>query len=360
MKILRSGTKPPFKRTLRNWLILFAVLGAAWILCTVIGTAGSTDDYYVAFIFVLAVLVISLLTDGYFYGILASLVSVLGVNWAFTYPYMELNFTIYGYPTTFITMLAVSLVISTLTTRIREHEKLKHESEQAELRASLLRSISHDLRTPLTSIIGSISTVIDEPNISTKQRNSLLYGAKSDAEWLIRMVENLLSITRISGTEDTEIIKSPEMLEEIIGECSANFKKRNPGVNLKVSVPEDFIMVEVDAMLVEQVIMNLLENSVHHAKTASEIKLSAFSDGGFAHIVVSDNGVGIDPAIIDDLFKGQISPTDNNKFRGIGLAVCKTIVNAHNGEIFFRNSDAGGAVFEFTLPMEVANDEYQG
>lgn len=346
------------KRIVRNWLITIAVLGSAWLICYAIRAAAVTDDYYVPLVFVLAVLIISLLTDGYFYGILSSIISVLGVNWAFTYPYMELNFTIYGYPVTFLTMLTVSIVISTLTTRVQEHEKLRHESQQAELRANLLRAISHDLRTPLTSIIGSISTVIEEHGLNAKQRNSLLSGAKSDAEWLVRMVENLLSITRISG-EDAEIAKSPEMLEEIIGECAGNFKKRHHNVNLSVSVPDELITVSVDAMLIEQVIMNLLDNSVHHGKGATEIRLTAFVKDCFAHIVVSDNGDGIDPSIINDLFKGQISPTDNNKFRGIGLAVCKTIVNAHNGEISAHNSDAGGAVFEFTLPMEEAENEHQ-
>ena len=340
-------------------MISLAVLGVAWIICTAIRTAADTDDYYVPLIFVLAVLIISLLTDGYFYGILASVVSVLGVNWAFTYPYMELNFTIYGYPVTFLTMLTVSIVISTLTTRVQEQEKLRHENEQAELRANLLRSISHDLRTPLTSIIGSVNTVIEQPQLSAKQRSSLLSGAKSDAEWLVRMVENLLSITRISG-EAAEITKSPELLEEIIGECAANFKKRNPDVKLTVSVPHELIIVSVDAMLIEQVIMNLLDNSVHHGKSATEIRLSAFEKDGFAHITVADNGDGIDPAIMKDLFKGQIDPTDSNKFRGIGLAVCRTIVSAHGGSISARNAASGGAVFEFTLPMEDTDNEYQG
>ena len=347
------------KRIVRNWMISIAVLFIAWIICTAIRTAAVTDDYYVPLVFVLAVLIISLLTDGYFYGILASVVSVLGVNWAFTYPYMELNFTIYGYPVTFLTMLAVSLVISTLTTRVQEQEKLRHETEQAELRANLLRAISHDLRTPLTSIIGSVNTVIDDPRLSLKQRNNLLYGAKTDAEWLVRMVENLLSITRISG-EAAEIAKSPELLEEIIGECVANFKKRNPDTKLKVSVPEEVLIVNVDAMLIEQVIINLLDNSVHHGKTVTEINLSTFAEEGFAHVTVADDGEGIDPAIMHDLFKGQIAPADNNKFRGIGLAVCRTIVTAHGGTISAHNSSNGGAVFDFTIPLEAEVHEHQG
>lgn len=128
-----------------------------------------------------------------------------------------------------MTMLAVSLVISTLTTRVREQEKLRHETAQAQLKANLLRAISHDLRTPLTSIIGSIDTVIAEDgHLNGSERAELLGDAKKDAEWLVRMVENLLSITRISGAEETVISKSPELIEEIIGECVSNFKSVIP------------------------------------------------------------------------------------------------------------------------------------
>ena len=206
-------------RTVRNWLILLLVLGIAWVLCSSLSRVGTTDTF-VPMVFILAVLVVSLLTDGYFYGVVASVISVIGVNYAFTYPYMKLNFSIYGYPITFLTMLAVSVVISTLTTRTREQEKLRHEAAQAQLRADLLRAISHDLRTPLTSIIGSIDTVMNEDErLPHEARIELLSDAKQDAEWLVRMVENLLSITRISGTEQASIEKSPELVEEIVGEC---------------------------------------------------------------------------------------------------------------------------------------------
>ena len=321
----------------------------------------STTDVHVPLIFVLAVLMISLTTEGYFYGIFASLVSVIGVNYAFTYPYMKINFSISGYPMTFLVMLAVSIVISTLTTKVREHEKLRHETEQTELRANLLRSVSHDLRTPLTSIIGSISAVIDAGgSIDDNQRDLLLSDAKKDAEWLVRMVENLLSITRISSTEDANISKSPELLEEVIGECCGKFKKRNPDIMLDIKVPEEPVTVSIDAMLIEQVIMNLMDNSVHHGKTTNKVSVHVTTENGSAVISVSDDGQGIDPKIINEVFKGQLDPDDSNRFRGIGLAVCKTIVSAHGGEISAANLPDGGAEFKFTLPMEESKDEYQG
>lgn len=344
-------------RAVRNWLISILVLGAVWLLCSTLKRLSSSD-VYVPMIFVLAVLIISLLTDGYFYGVLASIVSVVGVNYAFTYPYMKLDFSIYGYPTTFMTMLAVSLVISTLTTRVREQEKLRHETAQAQLKANLLRAISHDLRTPLTSIIGSIDTVIDEDShLDCGARAELLGDAKKNAEWLVRMVENLLSITRISGAEETVIVKSPELMEEIIGECVSNFKKRNPDVNLRICIPDEPLTVSVDAMLIEQVLMNLLDNAVHHAEGMTGLRIDVSADRDYARIAVSDDGAGLDPKIIPQLFKGQLSPSkgqsyDSSRFRGIGLAVCNTIISAHGGSISAANRPTGGAVFEFTIPME--------
>lgn len=351
---LKNPTKArlSLKRLARNWLILIAALGLACLICALLHSV-SDSDFYVSLIFVLAVTVISLLTDGYFYGIIASLLSVVGTNYAFTYPYMKLNFSIYGYPITFITMLAVSLVISTLTTTARESERMRHESQQEQLRSNLLRAVSHDLRTPLTSIIGSISTVLDAGDrLSPEEQRLLLNDAKNDAEWLVRMVENLLSITRMSDKEQLCISRSPELVEEIIGECCANFKKRNPDIALCISVPPEPVTVSVDPLLIEQVLMNILDNSVHHGGGVTEISVNVELSGRFAVVSVADNGIGIDPEILPDLFKGQLLPSDQNKFRGIGLAVCHAIVSAHGGTISADNRLKGGAVFKFTLPLE--------
>lgn len=351
---LKKPTKArlSFKRLLRNWLILIASLGIACLVCAMLHKVADSD-FYVSLIFVLAVTVISLLTDGYFYGIIASVLSVIGTNYAFTYPYMKLNFSIYGYPITFITMLAVSLVISTLTTSAKESERIRHEAQQAQLRSNLLRAVSHDLRTPLTSIIGSISTVMDEgERLSLEEQRLLLGDAKADAEWLVRMVENLLSITRMSDKEQVCITRSPELVEEIIGECCANFKKRNPDIALDIRVPQEPVVVSVDALLIEQVLMNILDNSVHHGEKVTTIGINVEVVGKTAVVSVSDDGVGIDSEILPDLFKGQLLPSDRNKFRGIGLAVCNAIIDAHGGSISADNLPKGGAVFKFTLPLE--------
>ena len=189
----------------------------------------------------------------------------------------------------------------------------------------------------------------------------MLIDAKEDAEWLIRMVENLLSITRISGNATENIQKSPELVEEIIGDCVTKFKKRNTQVGLKVKVPDTPLTVCVDAMLIEQVIMNLLDNAVHHAEGISEICVNVTEHRNYVQVSVSDNGKGIDPHILNDIFKGQLITADgqcadSNKFRGIGLAVCKSIINAHGGKISADNLPKGGAIFRFTLPLEESEE----
>lgn len=347
------------KQRLRNWAILLLILLVACMICILLRKGASGNDFYVSLIFVLAVMVISLLTDGYSYGIIASLLGVIATNYAFTYPYMELNFSIYGYPITFLTMFTVSVVVSTLTTSVREVERIRFENQQTQLRANLLRSVSHDLRTPLTSIIGSISTIISEgEHISPDERRLLLEDAKTDAEWLVRIVENLLSITRINDSEQASISRSPELIEEILGECCQNFKKRNPDIALDIKIPPDPVIVNVDPLLIEQVIMNLLDNSVHHGCGVTRIGVDVAVKDGFASVSVSDNGVGIDPKIIPDLFKGQLSPSDQNKFRGIGLSVCQTIINAHGGKINAKNLPECGCEFTFTLPLEEFENEH--
>ena len=216
-KKLKPKLQKWFPLNLRGWLVLFAALGGAALVCFLL-MMGTTSDVHVPMIFVLAVLVVSLMTEGYFYGLLASLLSVVGVNYAFTFPYLKLDFSIYGYPLTFLTMLTVGLATSTLTARLKDQEKFRAESERETMRANLLRAVSHDLRTPLTAISGSIATVLESgSSLSAQEQRELLSDAKADAEWLCRMVENLLSVTRAGSNGPRGISKEEERQREMKG-----------------------------------------------------------------------------------------------------------------------------------------------
>ena len=349
--------------SLKDWVIFIVAMVIACLVCIMLQQV-STSDVHVPIIFVLVVLLISLLTDGYFYGILAALTSVIAVNYAFTEPYMQLDFTLYGYPLTFMTMLAVGVATSTLMSRVKQQEKFRLETEREKLRANLLRGMSHDLRTPLTGISGSISAVLDNADqLSSEQQRELLECAKDDADWLCRMVENLLSVTRIGDGPVGSLHTQEEALEEVIGAAVYSFRNRNPDVIVEVSVPDTVLMVMMDPVLIQQVLQNLLDNAVLHGKTTSHIRVTASESGHMAVVSVRDNGVGIDREHLDHLFDGmpqlsspQVS-SDQTRSLGIGLMVCKTIMQAHGGTITGTNLPEGGACFSFTLPLGGQSNE---
>ena len=203
---------------IKNSLITAGILGAATGFCFLIQEAAESDTH-VPLLFVLAVLFISRFTDGYIYGIVASMIAVVGVNYVFTYPYFAIDFTITGYPVTFIAMLAVACSVSALTTQIKKQEQIRLEAEKEKMRGNLLRAVSHDIRTPLTSIMGAASVVLENyGELSDEKRMDFLKDIREESQWLIQIVENLLSITRIGDNGGSASIdKQEEMVEEIVG-----------------------------------------------------------------------------------------------------------------------------------------------
>ena len=306
-------------------------------------------------IFVLAVVLVARVTEGYRYGVTASFVSVICVNYVFTYPYWQLDFTIAGYPLTFFTMLSVSLIVSALTSQIKRQEQLRVETDREAMRANLLRAVSHDLRTPLTSIVGSTSAILEnEDRLDPEQKRALLRSVRDEAQWLIRMVENLLSITRM-GDGDARIHKELEAAEEVLSSVDGKFRQRFPGVRLELAAPREALFVPMDAILVEQVLMNLLENAVYHGASTT-IHLSVERQEETAVFTVRDNGSGIPDEVLPNIFssalRSRTHTSDNRRNMGIGLSVCSSIVKAHGGAMSAANVPGGGAVFCFALPVE--------
>lgn len=254
-------------RWIYDLLLTAAILAMATVLCTLLRRIDDGSGY-VNLIFVLAVATISRWTEGYFWGIFSAVSGVLLVNYVFTYPYWEFNFTITGYPFTFLAMLTVSMMISAMNTQIKKQERLRIEIEKEAVRANLLRAMSHDIRTPLTSIVGNTAAILEnEDSFSPEQKRRLLEDVNEDAQWLIRMVENLLSITRMSGGQ-AKIEKDCEAAEEIVGVSVSKFTKRFPAIKVSIEVPDEVLMVPMDATLIRQVIMNLLENAPSTAETS--------------------------------------------------------------------------------------------
>lgn len=219
------------------WLnILFTslILAAATFLAYLFFYLGKNTTS-VAIIYILAVVFISRYTQGYVPGIISSFVGVICVNYIFTYPFMKFNFTIDGYPVTFLGMIIIASLISTMTSHLKlqnriinEREKLLMEAEKEAMRANLLRAISHDLRTPLTGIIGASSAYLEnQENLSEKEKTAFVKNIYDDSNWLLNMVENLLTITRIRAS-NTAIHKTSELLEEVVSESVQRLRKRLP------------------------------------------------------------------------------------------------------------------------------------
>ena len=344
------------KRTLRNILITLTILAAATVICFFLQQSVGTEAH-APLLFVLAVLFISRFTDGYGYGIFSAMAAVIAVNYIFTYPYFAFNFTITGYPLTFLVMLAVALSVSALTTQIKNQEKIRLESEKEKMRANLLRAVSHDIRTPLTSIAGSASVILENKNaLSQDKVMELVANIKEEAQWLVRMVENLLSITRMNA-ENAKIDKQEELAEEVISAAVGKFEKRFPGIETEVHVPDEILLVPMDATLIEQVLVNLLENSVIHGRTTSRIRIQVSKQEDVAVFSVEDNGEGIEESVLPVIFDGNLvargESSDNKRNMGIGLSVCKSIIKPHRGNMRAENREEGGARMIFTLPMEM-------
>lgn len=345
-----STAKKRFPLSAKDIFITGYIFLAAFYLCVVLSLVDEGSSY-VSMVFLLAVFLISRLTDGYFYGIAASVAGVFGVNYFFTFPYMQFNFSLPGYPLTFVTMLIVSVATSTITSQLKNGEQVKAEAEREKMRGNLLRSVSHDIRTPLTAIIGSSETLLDNPDIDESKKRELIAGINSDASWLLRMVENLLSITRLeSGGASLEL--RTEIIEEVVGAAVVKFRKWHQNSPLRVEGSNELLMADMDAVLIEQVLLNFLDNAARHSKGATDIELKVERKGDMAAFSVCDNGCGISKEDLPYLFSGtKPGKADSDRSLGIGLSVCRTIIKAHGGRVFAGNRPEGGACFMFMLPL---------
>jgi len=237
-----------------------------------------------------------------------------------------------------------------------EQRRILIESEKEKMRSNLLRAISHDLRTPLTCISGASSDILENGKTLDKQtHDKLLTNIKEDSQWLIRMVENILSVTRINeGTAN--VAKVLEAAERIVTEAISRIRKRFPNRIINVKVSDDLLMVPMDRTLIEQVLINLLENAVKHSRQDSVIEVKVKKSNNEAVFEVIDNGEGIAeqdfPYLFDSYIPDRKRSSDSSRGMGIGLSICMSIIKAHHGKMEAANRKEGGAVFRFMLPLE--------
>jgi len=354
------------KRILKDVSITVFILMICFLLCLLIQHMFK-GSVHIPAIFILGSFLISVLSEGYRYGIVSALINVFAVNFAFTFPYFAIDFTIPENIISAISLLVISVITCGLTTKIKRQEQIKAESEKERMRANLLRAVSHDLRTPLTTIYGSSSVILENyDEFDDEQKKQMLKGIKEDSQWLSRMVENLLSITKLDSG-NVKILKTEIVLDELLDSVLVKFAKRYPNQEVKVDIPDEFIAIPMDAILIEQVIINILENAVQHAEGMTELTLKVSMDSDKVIFEIMDNGCGIPEEKLRNIFTGDYSsvtettPSDGKKNNaGIGLSVCASIIRAHGGNIYAKNrclENGKGAVFGFKLDMEELKNE---
>ena len=297
-----------------NTLFTLTLLGIATALAFLFFSFVSENTANIALLYIIVQILIARYTNGYLHVLFSSVFSVICINFFFTYPFFRLNFTLSGYPVTFIGMLIITL-LTTATT------------------SSLLSD-------------GSI--------LSDAEKRELLENIENDSSWLLNMVENLLSVTRINDTVTHQVNKTPEIVEEVVAEAVQRLKKRFPSASIIVHVPTDYLLIPMDAILIEQVLINLLENALIHSGSSHSPELTVTDHPDHVTFCVKDFGHGLNPDVIPDIFSGICHNTgsvDSHKSMGIGLSICKTIIDAHNGYIEAKNH-TNGALFLFTLPKE--------
>ena len=229
------------------------------------------------------------------------------------------------------------------------------EKDRERLRGNLLRSISHDLRTPLAGILGSVSTISDNYDVlDNDTKKELIQNIYEDTSWLVHSVENILSMTRLDEGR-LEIKKDVEIVEEIISESISKVTKFSGKHNIKTDLPEKMIILFVDGLLIEQVLINLIDNAIKYTQSDSIIEIKVTQKEENVLFEVSDNGKGIPKEDIEYIFDRFYTKTNGISLKkrgiGLGLAICKSIIEAHNGYMEAFNNSAGGATFKFSLPI---------
>lgn len=331
------------------YLVSIVVVAAA----TLVGLAmrGQQRPVDVVMVYLLGVVVVSM-RYGRIPSLVVAVLSVLSFDFFFIAPYYTFAVNDVGHVLTFGVMFLVALVINTLTQRLRdqaEHTRnaqLQIESEQ--LRNALLSSISHDLRTPLAVVTGAATTLLDE-KVSSEVRRELTETIVNEAERLNRRVQNLLDMTRVQAGA-LPLRKQWQPLEEVVGSALRAGDSLIRDREVRVAI-DRAPLVPLDAALIEQVILNLLENAARYAPPRTPIDIEVVSRTDEVEVTVADRGHGVAEADRARIFEKFQRARDEKGGTGLGLAICAGIVGAHGGRIWVDDREGGGAAFRFTLPI---------
>ncbi|MBR5976086.1 MAG: sensor histidine kinase KdpD [Clostridiales bacterium] len=246
-----------------------------------------------------------------------------------------------------------SLAIENLRNE-QEKERSAILAKNEQMRADFLRTFSHDLRTPLTSISGNASTLLaNYDKLDDETRKQIFSDMYDDSQWLINLVENLLSVTRIEEGR-MHLNLSVQLMEEVIDEAIRYIVRRKKSHDIKVEYIDDLLLAKVDAKLIIQVIINLVDNAIKYTAEGSHIVITARKKDSFVEVSVADDGEGIPdeikPQIFEMFYTGNTSLADSRRSLGLGLFLCQSIVTAHGGTLTVTDNEPHGSVFTFTIP----------
>lgn len=342
----------------RNVLKMLAVQVAVVVAALALDSLGFSEAT-VVIVFVLGVLLTALFTFGPAYSMTASVLSILCFNFLFVAPRFSFRIDGADVPGTLAVMFVVALVSSYVVAQMRKNAQKSAEASarahNEQLRANLLRSVSHDLRTPLTSISGNADVLLDEDvSISRDEQRRLVRTIRDDAAWLAGTVENLLAITRFENGE-VELRREVDLVDDVVEEALRHASRDLERHELVVVPSDELLPANMDAQLIVQVVVNLVNNAVTHTQDGSQIRIVTGRVGSFAYISVADNGPGVseqDKAhIFEPYYSSGRAIADGRRGVGLGLSVCRSIVDAHGGELRVEDVVPQGAKFTFTLPL---------
>lgn len=245
----------------------------------------------------------------------------------------------------------------------QEKHRVEEQAQQEALRANLLRAISHDLRTPLTAISGNAGILMENASVlDAAKRRQLYTSIYDDSMWLANLVENLLSVSRIeNGT--IRLKMEPELLEEVFQEALTHLDRKAREHTITVELPDDMLMAKMDARLIVQVVINIVNNAIKYTPPGSHVQVSARKRGESVEVRIADDGPGIsDEAkakLFDMFYTANNARGDGRRGLGLGLSLCRSIVQAHGGSITVEDNYPKGAIFSFTLPLAEVNTDEQ-
>jgi K+-sensing histidine kinase KdpD len=344
---------PNSKKSLFTYLNTIGIIG----ICALISLAlhPYLRESNLIMVYLLGVTIVALLGQ-IGPSILASILSILAYDYFFIPPFFGFSVLDIQYFFTLMVMLLVSQIISQLTIHVRRNmeatQKLQSESEKEQFRNILLTSVSHDLRTPLTAIMGSASSLIYSGKILSEDiHRELAQNIYDESERLNNLVNNILKTIRLESGS-IQLSKQLYALDEIIGTALNNLEKKLINKPVTIQIPKRAPLILLDNILIGQVFINIFENAVKFTPPDSPIEISVEYNVKDAMVKITDHGPGINPQetekVFDKFYRGEKPET---RGIGLGLAICKGIILAHKGKIWVEPCSTGGSIFCFTLPM---------